>query len=136
MEFKKLMTGLVPAMLLTAVFSTPAPAAEEAPLSLSGEFEHRDGKVLFQAICQGCHMSQGQGAQGGGAYPALAGNPRLAAAAYPIYVVTNGQGGMPSFKEYLDDEQIAAVVNFVRTNFGNQYTDMVSVENVKAVTKR
>lgn len=135
MEFKKAMTRLVPGLLLAA-FSGLASAADSAPLSMSGDFEHRDGKVLFQAICQGCHMSDAKGAQGGGAYPALAGNLKLASAAYPIYVVSNGQGGMPNFMEYLDDEQIAAVINYVRTNFGNNYKDKVTVEDVKAITKR
>lgn len=34
-------------------------------------FEQREGEHLFKAICQGCHMAQGQGAHGAGAYPAL-----------------------------------------------------------------
>lgn len=135
MEFMKSMTRLVPGLLLAAV-SSLASAADNAPLSLSGNFEHREGKVLFQAICQGCHMSDAKGAQGAGTYPALAGNARLASAVYPVHVVTNGQGGMPSFKEYLDDEQIVEVVNYVRTHFGNQYEDKVTLEIVKSVTQR
>ncbi|MCO3053903.1 cytochrome c [Pseudomonas aeruginosa] len=81
-------------------------------------------------------MPQAQGAAGAGHYPALAHNPRLAAAAYPIYMVSHGNGGMPSFKDYLSDEQIAAVVNYVRTHFDNHYADTVKIDDVKKITQR
>ena len=35
-----------------------------------------------------------------------------------VIMVASGQGGMPGFKKYMDDQQIAAVVNYVRTHFG------------------
>ena len=82
-------------------------------------------------------MADGKGVNtGAGFYPALANNPKLSSAGYPIYVLANGYGGMPSFKNYLSDEQIAEVVNYVRTNFGNNYPEKVTVAEVKAVTKR
>jgi mono/diheme cytochrome c family protein len=42
---------------------------------------------------------------------------------------------MPPFRGYLDDGQVAAVVNFVRTNFGNRYTDVLSAEDVKKLRR-
>ena len=39
---------------------------------------------------------------------------------------------MPPFGRQLDDEQVAAVVNYVRTHFGNDYRDNVSAADVKA----
>jgi len=33
----------------------------------------------------------------------------------------------------MNDAQVAAVVNYVRTHFGNGYVDLVKVEDVKAV---
>lgn len=95
-------------------------------------FVEQGGERLYQAICQGCHMPQGQGAKGAGFYPALAKNPRLAAAAYPTYVVLSGLHGMPSFAERLSDQQIADVVNYVRTHFGNDYQDATTPEAVNA----
>ena len=95
----------------------------------------RDGEKIYQAICQGCHMPQGQGAREVGFYPALAGNEQLAAAAYPISVVMNGLHGMPSFAARLDDAQVAEVVNYVRTHFGNQFTDVAQPEDVKVFRK-
>ncbi len=76
-------------------------------------------------------MADGKGAEGAGRYPALAENARLAAAAYPAVVVLNGKSGMPPFRRYLDDAQVAAVVNYVRTNFGNRYPDILSADDVK-----
>ena len=90
-----------------------------------------DGPTIYQRICQGCHMPNAKGAVGAGSYPALAGNPRLAANLYPVQVVLNGRHGMPPFRDYLDDAQVAAVVNYVRTTFGNRYPDPVTVEDVK-----
>ncbi len=109
------------------------PAGYNPRFSPEGEhFVEQDGARLYQAICQGCHMPQAQGAQGAGFYPALAQNPRLAAGAYPVAVVLGGLHGMPSFAERLSDQQVANVVNYVRTHFGNDYQDAVTPESVGA----
>ena len=89
-----------------------------------------DGAVVYRRYCMACHMADGQGAQGAGRYPALANNPNLAAAGYPIFVILNGLGGMPWFNGMLQDEEVAAVVNYIRTHFGNQYTDATTAEDV------
>ena len=92
-----------------------------------------DGETIYRAICAACHMPQGQGAVGAGKYPALAGNEMLMGADYPVNVVIHGQKGMPPLGDYLDDAQIAAVVNYVRTHFGNSYTeDPATAETVAA----
>jgi mono/diheme cytochrome c family protein len=95
-------------------------------------FVQRDGESIYRAICQGCHMPNGQGAQGAGHYPALAQNPRVAATPYILHNVVHGRNGMPAFGPALDDTQIAAVVNYVRTHFGNRIDDKVTAEEVKA----
>jgi mono/diheme cytochrome c family protein len=33
----------------------------------------------------------------------------------------------------MSDDQVAAVVNYLRTNFGNDYKDAVTAEDVKVV---
>lgn len=94
----------------------------------------QSGEQLYQAICQGCHMPQGQGSRSGaGLYPPLANNPKLAAGAYPAWVVTNGLRGMPSFGTRLNDQQIAEVTNYVRAHFGNSFLDGVKPSEVKAL---
>jgi mono/diheme cytochrome c family protein len=76
-------------------------------------------------------MSAAKGARGAGVYPALANNPKLAAGDYVAGVVVNGLRGMPQFGTLMSDEQAAEVVNFVRTNFGNAFTDKIRAEDVK-----
>ncbi len=122
----------------TEVMAIPAAevAALQAGFSDSRQINtQRGGDKIYQAICQGCHMPQGQGSKGAGFYPALAGNTKLAAGAYPVGVVMNGLHGMPSFAARLNDEQVAEVVNYVRTHFGNQFTDAVKADDVKLFRK-
>jgi mono/diheme cytochrome c family protein len=93
-----------------------------------------DGKDLYAHICQGCHMADGKGAAlGPAAYPALAGNARLAARIYPAMLVVKGQGAMPRLGLVLDDAQVAAVVNYVRGSFGNAWTDQLTPAEVAAL---
>lgn len=41
--------------------------AEDAPmLSTSGKFDQASGEALFNQVCQGCHMAEGQGSHGAG----------------------------------------------------------------------
>ncbi len=84
-------------------------------------------------------MAEGQGAAGAGRYPALARNERLGVPGYVVAVVSNGMRAMPPFASksapwgcLLSDVQVAAVVNYVRTHFGNTYTDSVSAADVKS----
>jgi len=62
-----------------------------------------------------------------------AANPRLEAGGYPVCVLLNGMNGMPALGRMMTDEQVAEVVNYVRTHFGNSYVDRVTAEEVKAV---
>lgn len=111
--------------------------AEDTPgASMTSGFDYSSGSELYQNICAGCHMPDGQGATTAGAYPSLKENSRVEAADYVIYVVGHGQGGMPSFKGYLSDSQIASVVQFVRTNFGNSYEEPVSPDKVSKILER
>ena len=100
-----------------------------------GHFAHQDGATLFRAVCQGCHMADAKGAIGAGFYPALAGNTKLASATYPALVVLKGRHGMPPFGDYLTDAQVAEVVNYVRTHFGNSYTDALGPADVTMLRK-
>jgi mono/diheme cytochrome c family protein len=77
-------------------------------------------------------MPQAQGAVGAGMYPALAKDDKLETAGYPVAVVTHGQKAMPAFGPLMSDQQIADVVNYVRSNFGNKYKDKVTAADVKA----
>ena len=89
-----------------------------------------NGARLYKDYCQACHMSDGKGATGAGTYPALANNPKLTAASYPIVIILYGKAGMPWFNGLLTPEEVAAIVGYVRTSFGNNYADPVTTEEV------
>jgi mono/diheme cytochrome c family protein len=110
-------------------------SGSEPVLSTGFGFTEKSGEQLFSSVCRGCHMPDAKGAAGAGTYPSLAGNRNLESSGYPIGVVVNGQRGMPSFGSMMSNDQIAAVVNYVRTHFDNSYRDEVTADDVKAVRR-
>jgi mono/diheme cytochrome c family protein len=98
----------------------------------AARFMEKDGEAVFAHVCAGCHMPDAKGAVGAARYPALARDSKLSVAAYAVFMVTNGRAGMPPFARLLDDDQIAGVVNYVRSHFGNDYKDAVTPADVKA----
>ena len=88
-----------------------------------------NGKKLYDDSCAGCHMPTGAGAQGAGYYPPLANNSKMESKYYIISVIINGLRGMPSFHRMMNDEQIAAVTQYVHNDLNN-FTDTVTTANV------
>ncbi len=125
---------VIPLMLLSTA------TADEDTSSSSGErifssgfrFVEMSGEELFVNVCQGCHMPDASGATGAASYPSLAADPKLEAGGYPVYLVIHGRRAMPPFGEMMSDDQIAAVVNYLRTHFGNDYRDIVTPADVRA----
>ena len=109
----------------------PTPAIPGAAASIAM------GATVYTANCAGCH-----GQTGGGMAPIipnLAGNNSVTASE-PTNVIgavlsgldswkANGPA-MPAFASSLSDEQIAAVANYVRTNFGNNATADATAHDV------
>ena len=122
--------GALAIVLFGAAASAASAQSSDGSFMSSRRFMQRDGEVIYRTVCQSCHMAAAQGAVGGGAYPALANDPKLSVAGYSVLVVINGSKGMPPFGALLDDEQVAAVVNYVRAHFGNAYLDSVSPGDV------
>jgi mono/diheme cytochrome c family protein len=118
--------------LLLATFAAPALADSSGPVSAYAphNIAAQDGEGIYRTVCQGCHMPDGRGAHGAGTYPSLAGNQNLATAGYPVMIVVRGQRAMPPVGAMMNDAQVAAVVNYIRTHFGNNYTDTVSAADV------
>ena len=120
------------AMVVAGFISAASAQSSDSSFMSSRRFMQRDGEVIYRTVCQSCHMAAAEGAVGAGAYPVLANDPKLAAAGYSVLVVVNGSKDMPPFGALLDDEQVAAVVNYVRSHFGNSYPDIVSPVDVKS----
>ncbi len=135
----RLLEVMVVAVLVSpAVGSAHAGAAEPIPtegagiLSPGRMFSEGTGESLYRNICQGCHMADGRGAVGAGSYPSLAGDSNFGVAAYPVHVVVDGLRGMPAFGPALTDDQVIAVVGYVRTHFGNHEAAPVTADDVRA----
>ena len=120
------------AVIALAVATLAASAPARAQFSLGGGLSQEGGEAIYKNVCQACHMPDARGGQGAGMYPALAKNSKLEVAGYPITVVIRGQKAMPAFGGAFSDQQIADVVNYVRTNFGNDYRDKVTSDDVKS----
>ena len=106
-----------------------------------------DGRQIYEHICQGCHMADGTGAVGAGHYPVLAKDPALVSRQYMALTILAGRRNMPAFGAkhaigfggppvMLSEAQIAAVINYVRTNFGNHYTDSITAAEVVALEEK
>lgn len=119
------------ALAAASVLAAPAALADSATSVVGNVQPLNTGAAVYQHVCQGCHMADGKGAMGAGAgFPAFAGDAKLQNAGYPIYMILNGHGGMPWFSGMLTDKQVADVVNFIRTHFGNHFTDAAKPADV------
>jgi putative membrane-bound dehydrogenase-like protein len=112
----------------------PAPAAPAVqPLTAADQQRVDAGKQVFANLCAGCHDVNGQGKDKLG--PSLVtskytpANPQIA-----IRILTGGKDGpmglMPPVTGTLTDAQIAAVISYVRREWGNG-ASMVSEIDVR-----
>lgn len=116
----------------------PASAASAASAPAAQRVNTR-GRELYELHCAQCHGVDGQGVPG--AYPALAKN-RAVTMEPPANLVravllggyapaTAGNPrpyGMPPFATVLDENDVAAVLTYVRTHFGNEGTAVTALE--------
>ena len=110
--------------------SPPAPATTRLPSSESSLLLTL-GKSIYDRDCASCHGAQGLGKVPH--YPPLAGNQsiQMSSAVNAIRMVLNGgfppstggnptPYGMPPFAQSLSDDEVAAVVTYIRTAWGNR----------------
>ena len=113
-------------------------------VSQTGMLGTASGEQVYAQICQGCHMSNGRGAEGAGRYPAFAKSPAVASSRYLAVTILNGRRNMPAFARpekqefyfepvWLTDLQVANVINYIRGNFGNDYRDAITAAEVQAL---
>jgi mono/diheme cytochrome c family protein len=126
--------------LLATGFATAA-GAEDSSFAVIATLSNVSGEDIYSRICQGCHMAHGEGAVGAGHYPKLAADAALASWRYVALTVLQGRNNMPAFSAplqlvwdsptlHLSDAQVADVVNYVRSHFGNHYQERVTADDV------
>jgi mono/diheme cytochrome c family protein len=107
-----------------AVAASPIPAPESSLLT-------NFGQTVYAAHCASCHAADGRGMPP--EYQPLASNPsiQMQSAVNPIRMVLNGgfppgtagnpmPYGMPPFAQTLSDDEVAAVVTYIRAAWGNR----------------
>ncbi|MCC5927971.1 MAG: cytochrome c [Cyclobacteriaceae bacterium] len=115
-----------------------APVAQKAQQPVVTE----PGKMVYNMFCRSCHQADGTGSPG--MYPPLDGTETVNGDKERlIRIILEGQSGpivvkgehynneMPKM-DYLTDQQIADVLTWVRTNFGNE-ADPIAAGEVAAM---
>jgi cytochrome c6 len=92
-----------------------------------------EGKKLFEGTCADCHRINGQGLPD--KFPALAGNPFVVGDPTKVIdTVLNGcrgkLGQMPTWKGTFTDQQLAAIISYVRQAWSNK-AGPITAEMVK-----
>jgi mono/diheme cytochrome c family protein len=130
--------------LTSAVLIEAPTLADTAGILNPTPFNTTDGQQIYEHVCRGCHMPDAVGAVGAGHYPALAKDRTLASRQYMALTLLMGRRNMPAFgarhaigfggpAAVLSEAQIAAVINYVRSHFGNHYKDQITAAEVKAL---
>ncbi|MBV8152069.1 MAG: cytochrome c [Candidatus Eremiobacteraeota bacterium] len=121
----------------TVVLYQPTSSAANAP----------DGKAIYNDKCSSCHQPAGQGVPN--AFPPLAGNPdetakdpsriiKIVLDGLNTPLVVKGQkypGGMPPWKGQLSNAEVAAVITYVRSSWGNK-ARAITEKEVAKIAKR
>jgi mono/diheme cytochrome c family protein len=123
--------------------SAPEEALTSSPSSSTEDVVASGGEAIYQGQCAACHGIDGQGMAG--TFPPLDGTAWLTGDADrlvrlllhglqgPVDVGgTRYNGVMPAFGSRLDDDEIAAVLTYIRTSWGNQ-ASAVTAEAVQGV---
>ena len=118
-------------LLVGTLLAFAGTVAADPILSPGRRFSEQSGEALYTNVCQACHMGNGQGATGAGQYPSLVKNPKLETSPYVIDVMVHGQKAMPAVGRLMTDDQVAMVIGYIRTHFGNDYSEPVTAEEVK-----
>jgi mono/diheme cytochrome c family protein len=128
------------ALVVSAAVGAPALAADapanSAAMSHGWEFSEQGGEELFRNVCAGCHQPDAKGTVGAGAYPSLVADEKLDSSNFMLAVLLGGLKGMPPVGDMMSDPQVADVINYVRTHFGNTYPGAVSAADVAAARRQ
>jgi len=119
----------------------PAPAGARAPdeAKRDGARRYARGRAVYVDNCTGCHMEDGKGLPG--IFPALAGSSAVQSANADtlLHIVLAGAAAvktpekitgfaMPAFDWKLGNEDVAAVVNYIRNDWGNRAPEVDAQE--------
>jgi mono/diheme cytochrome c family protein/glucose/arabinose dehydrogenase len=117
------------------------PAAEEAPsLSPAEKARVAAGAEIYVNLCAGCHRENGEGNPQGGAKSLVISQLVTANPAAVLRVILSGKdsssGLMPPLRGSLNDEQVAAVVSYIRRAWGHSASPVTAadVQETRGIT--
>lgn len=107
----------------------------------TGKKQQMSGAAVYNSKCSSCHQANGQGMPG--AFPPLVDSPYVIEdPEIPVRIVLRGMQGpveikgatyngmMPAWADLLTDEEIAAVVSYIRGELGGNSAEPVDTEFV------
>ena len=117
----------------------PGDAAPVRPMTVDEQKRFDAGREIYRNICQACHQPDGRGQDR--LAPTLIGSAlTLAAPDIPARILLNGKEGpvglMPPVGSVLSDDQMAAVLTYVRREWGQPGTPVepATVASVRKLT--
>lgn len=139
--------GLLIAILFTTGYWSTLSSSQTAPAKPADALKESmiRGEKVYVANCQSCHMPQGEGIAG--TFPPLAKSDYLMKdQKRAIRSILHGVNGeitvngekysmaMPA-QDYLSDQEVADVLNYIQNNWGNK-AKVVTPAQVKAERKK
>jgi mono/diheme cytochrome c family protein len=129
-------------VILVSAFNLPSMSQKQRTnLGLKSTFE--DGQEIYLTRCTSCHQMNGEGVPG--VFPPLQNSEIVGGdKGRLIRVILNGLSGeltvsgmtyngmMPPWGAFLDDQQVADVLTYVRSSFGNS-AEAITPQEVAAV---
>jgi mono/diheme cytochrome c family protein/glucose/arabinose dehydrogenase len=114
-------------------------AATAAPLTPVEQERFAAGQEVFKNLCEACHLADGRAQQG--VAPALSGSAEVVGPpAVTIRILLHGKEGsiglMPAHADALSDEEIAAVLTYIRRAWGQTASPIEAgaVKEVRSAT--
>lgn len=121
----------------TSTTTTAASPAASTKIKNTKVMGSGNGASVYNANCSSCHQSDGKGAIG----PPLAGNSLVTGDPKKvIHIVKNGltgkvvvngktfNGMMPAWKTQLSNADIASVISYIRSSWGNSASAVTSAQ--------
>ena len=129
----------LPQMAVDPAATSASAVAEAASAARARAAANRIGAKLYDQHCAACHGDQGEGVAG--AYPALAGSRAVALGtpANLVHLVLEGgfppvtggnprPYGMPPFATVLNNDEVAQLLSYLRSSWGNTATPVSALE--------
>lgn len=126
-QTKNLVSGIVATGIAVAAISFGSGTTSSAATP-------PDGQALYSAKCSSCHKADGTG---GGPFPALAGNKDVVSKNPTTIIVITKYGKkpiMPAYGTQLSNAEIAAVLTYVRSSWGNKASAVTEKQVANAPT--